>query len=178
MKDEPSLSPHWVREAENHAHQEPFFIFCSEIWEDHLQSVSFPGREEATLYVPSDFAQKENHDETTPSHMPSSPECLPHLKCHHLLPKSTKQPTGLGESAILSQPQFHLVSQRCATADPLSHPFGLCRQSFLSLPPVHTGHLRGLCNAPTPTQQPPSLASLLRHAKLTDVPHLFHFLHF
>ena len=64
---------HWVRKAENHTHREPFFIFCNEIWEDHLQSVSFSGGEGATLYVPSDFPQKENLDEAGPWHPPSSP---------------------------------------------------------------------------------------------------------
>lgn len=52
MKDELSHSSVLVKgevsEAENHTHHE-FFIFYNEIWEDHLQSLLFLGRKEATF---------------------------------------------------------------------------------------------------------------------------------
>lgn len=55
----PSSGEGEVREAENDAHQETLFIFCSEIWRAHLQSVLFPRRKEATLCVHSELAQRE-----------------------------------------------------------------------------------------------------------------------
>ena len=159
-----SLLPpqHWVREAENHPHQEPFFIFCNEIQEDHLQSVSFSGREGATLYVPSDFPRKENLDEAGPWHPPSFPSTPSPPETS--FPKSTKCSPCCPALSTAFPPCFLEVLLSWHLPSPAGAPWSLF------LPPVHVGHPRGLCNTPAPQHQPPPLAT----------PHLLmsHRLHF
>ena len=153
------LPQHWVREAENHPHQEPFFISCNEIQEDHLQSVSFSGREGATLYVPSDFPRKENLDEAGPWHplsfpsTPSPPETS--------FPKSTKCSPCCPALSTLFPPCFLEVLLSWHPPSPAGAPWSLL------LPPVHVGHPRGLCNTPA---HPPPPATTLGHATPSDVP--------
>lgn len=159
---------HWGREAENHNHQEPFFIFCNEIWEDHLQSVSLPGREGATLYANSGFPQKENLDEAIRWHLPSVLHTCPTRATHHLLPVVHKaQP--IPWAVILCRPHFHLDSWGCSFPDTLCQQAGFPEFSCFSFLP-HIRLLRG--SVTPPTHGSPRLASFLSH----DAPHTPYFL--
>lgn len=108
-----------------------FFFFCSEIWEDHLQSVSFPGRKGAILYV-SWFGQKENTDEAIPWHPSSSHSHFLYL--HKALPVNSSETTQFPPYSS------EVVHFRHTSVLPVETSWG---HSFL--PPVCISSQMGLC---------------------------------
>ena len=159
---------HCVREVENHNHQEPFFIFCSEIWEDHLQSVSWPGREGATLYVKSDFPQKKKT-----LMRPFVGTC-----CRPFTPPHLNHPSP--SPVMHTEVRLSFFVNPIPTLFPGGAPFltssftGWGSLRFLGSPSATHMTSEGLCN--TPTHGYPLLALFLNHATLTDAPYIPYFL--
>lgn len=158
----------WVREAENHNHQEPFFIFGNEIWEDHLQSVSWPGREGATLYVKSDFPQKKKT-----LMRPFVGTC-----CQPFIPAPPESP--ITSPVMHTGARLSFFVNPIPTLFPAGAPFltpsamGWVSLRFLSSPPETHMISEGLCN--THTHGSPLVALFLSHTTLTDAPDIPYFL--